>query len=112
MKKYNWYRMEEEEIPGTEDWDEVAEYSTHMGYDWEKLRVYYSPSARRYFWFSATGCSCKDWEDCVNRLDDFKNGDKQAAIKAAKAWHGELDEYGKKSSNFDINKLIDYRERQ
>lgn len=69
-------------IPGTEDWVEVGELGTGGGYDWCDFNVYYSPSARRYFWHGASGCSCNSWADDLSGATDFQDGDKDALLRA------------------------------
>lgn len=63
------------------DWVEVTELS-YYDYDWSIFRAYYSPSARRYFWYGDSGCSCNDWTDLIESPADFENGDRQALIRA------------------------------
>ena len=63
------------------DWVKVAELS-YYDYDWAILRAYYSPSARRYFWYGDRGCSCNDWKDDINSPADFESGDRRALIRA------------------------------
>lgn len=77
-------------IEGTEDWIAVATESESEGYDWSAISFYYSPSARRYFWFSDSGCSCNWHMDYVDSVGQFEDGDRQAAIKAAKQWDAQL----------------------
>ena len=69
-------------IPGTEDWYLVAEVDDGGGYEWTTLRVYYSPSARRYFWHGDNGCSCNRWTDDVESAEDFGNGSRVDALNA------------------------------
>lgn len=63
------------------DWVEVTELA-YYDYSWSILRAYYSPSARRYFWYGDSGCSCNDWTDLIESPADFENGDRQALIRA------------------------------
>ena len=73
-------------VEGSEDWIAVATASESEGYDWRAISFYYSPSARRYFWYSDSGCSCNWHMDYEVSLADFEDGDKHAAIKAAIRW--------------------------
>lgn len=76
-------------IDGTEDWIEVA-HDSDGGYEWSAISIFYSPSARRYFWYSDSGCSCNWHMDYVDSLGEFEDGDRQAAIKEANEWCNEL----------------------
>ena len=71
-------------LPGTEDWQHVVELGNGGGYSWETTHFYYSPSARRFFWRSDSGCSCNSWEDRIDSVADFENGDREAASKAVR----------------------------
>lgn len=44
--------------------------------EWATLHAFYSPSARRYFWYSAAGCSCNSWSGELESAADFENGGK------------------------------------
>ena len=80
---YNTHTAERQEafLRDAADWVEVTELS-YYDYDWAILRAYYSPSARRYFWYGASGCSCYDWKDDINSPADFESGDRRALIRA------------------------------
>ena len=76
-------------IEGTEGWIEVA-HDSDGGYDWSAITIFYSPSARRYFWFRDSGCSCTGHMDDAWSIGEFEDGDRQAAIKEANDWSNEL----------------------
>ncbi|QDF14197.1 hypothetical protein SEA_GARDENSTATE_24 [Microbacterium phage GardenState] len=71
-------------VPGTEDFIEVDVADTG-GYSWSAFGVYFSPSARRYFWLSDSGCSCYSYGEYVASIEDFENGSREDALRAAKA---------------------------
>ena len=80
--KFDWDAGDDRPIPGTEDWQLVAQAGDGGGYDWTTWRAYYSPSARRYFWHGDSGCSCNQWSDDVNSAEDFGNGSRADALNA------------------------------
>lgn len=88
-------------IKGTEDWIEVA-HDSDGGWEWSAISFFYSPSARRYFWLSDSGCSCNWHMDYVDSLGEFEDGDRQAAIKEATGWSSEL---GAEVRAFDPKKV-------
>lgn len=75
-----------EGVKGTEGWIAVAHASESESSDWRAISFYYSPSARRYFWYSDGGGSCNWHMDYGVTLADFQDGDKQAALRRAKDW--------------------------
>lgn len=60
------------------DWLHVTSINPGMGYEWTTLHAFWSPSARRYFWASGSGCSCNSWSDDLRTEADFENGDRDA----------------------------------
>lgn len=52
------------------------------GYEWDELHAFYSPSRRRFFWYSDSGCSCNSWGDELRTIDDFENGTKADLMAA------------------------------
>lgn len=66
-------------IPGIEDWIEIA-HETRGGWEWEEIRVYYSPASRRYFWDMQAGCSCNWWE--ATSLGQFQDGSRESCLRA------------------------------
>lgn len=91
------------EIEGTEGWIEVAHDSESEGWDWSAITIFYSPSARRYFWYSDGGCSCSWHMDNLDSLGDFEDGDKRAALKEAGGWSSE---FQAEVRNFDPRKRL------
>ena len=86
---FDYQTLESHPIKGAEDWQGVASLDGGPGYDWTTLNVYYSPSARRYFWYGDSGCSCSGWGDYLRNSDDFENGSKADAIAAVKRFADE-----------------------
>ncbi|MBT2537260.1 hypothetical protein [Arthrobacter sp. ISL-69] len=82
LNKFNWVTSEYGPIKGTGDWAEVGALGTSGGYDWTDFNVFYSPSARRYFWHGDGGCSCNSWSDGLTSDADFENGDRAALLRA------------------------------
>lgn len=66
------------------DWVAVAYGSNSQDWDWDAMSIYYSPSARRYFWYSDSGCSCSYHMEYVRSTSEFEDGTRHAAIEAAK----------------------------
>ena len=60
------------------DWLHVTSINPGMSYEWATLHAFWSPSARRYFWASGSGCSCNSWGDDLRTEADFENGDRDA----------------------------------
>lgn len=69
-----------DEIKGTEDWVKVFRVDFGESYEWDEIHVFYSPSARRYFIASGSGCSCNSITDEYYNAGDFQDGNKQWAI--------------------------------
>ena len=92
-------------ILGTEDWIQVA-HDSDGGWEWSAISVFYSPSARRYFWYDDAGCSCNWHMDNVTYVGDFYDGDKKAAIEAAHYWTNVQTEI----RDFDPKKVVDTAE--
>ena len=72
-------------IEGTEDWVEVA-HELDSCFDWSAITVWWSPSARKYFWYSDAGCSCNDHMDYVDSIGEFSVGDKGDVLRETKDW--------------------------
>lgn len=64
------------------DWLPVVEVDLGGGWDWEEFHAWYSPTARRYFWGSGSGCSCDSFTDDFRSVGDFENGDRPALMAA------------------------------
>jgi len=86
LEKYSWGSNGRTRIAGTEDWVEVACLSDSGGdaYSWSDFNVFYSPSARLFFWHGDSGCSCNAWDDGIGSAADFENGDREAVVRAWK----------------------------
>lgn len=95
-----------EGVEGSEDWIAVASEHESEGWDWSAISFFYSPSARRYFWFSDGGCSCNWHMDGPLTLGDFEHGDRQAAIKAAHTWGGDELAAEVRRFNYKVNKEV------
>lgn len=76
----------EDIIEGAEDWHEVISVYDNIGYEWDDLLAWYSPSQRRYFWISAGGCSCNDISDYMETLSDFEDGSRDDLARAVRAF--------------------------
>lgn len=74
--------MSESKIIGGEDWDLVLRHEPSESYEWSRMDVYYSPSARRYFWYSDSGCSCNYFD--ATHSHEFIDGDREAACRAVR----------------------------
>lgn len=64
------------------DWAHVASIDASGGYDWTTLHAFWSPTARRFFWASGSGCSCNSWGDDLRTEGDFENGTKDDLQRA------------------------------
>jgi len=83
---YDYKRHEYVAVQGTEDFVEAAHGDGGEAYSWSEIGVYYSPSARRYFWLSDSGCSCTSFGEYVESVEDFSNGEREDALRAAREW--------------------------
>jgi len=83
--KYRWNDgvREKFQLEGTEDWVVVVELfgDSGGGYEWSEFKAFYSPAARRYFWFGDGGCSCNGWGDYLD-LAMFENGSREDLTRA------------------------------
>lgn len=75
-----------EGVEGSEDWEAVATDFESEDYDWSAISVFWSPSARKYFWYEDGGCSCNGHMDYVNGIGDFHVGDKADALRITGNW--------------------------
>lgn len=82
LKKFDYDTCTYLPFPGTEDWVEVAKLGDGGGYEWTDFNVFYSPSARRYFWHGDSGCSCNSWSDDLSSAADFHDGDKATLLRS------------------------------
>lgn len=64
------------------DWVPVVSVDLGGGYDWDEFHAWYSPTERRYFWGSGSGCSCNSFDDDFYNLSDFEDGDRPALMAA------------------------------
>ncbi|UOE45916.1 DUF7574 domain-containing protein [Agromyces larvae] len=69
------------EIPGTEDFQRVADFDDGGGYDWTTWVAWYSPSRRRYFIASGSGCSCNSLSQDIYTIEDFTALASKEAVK-------------------------------
>lgn len=72
------------------DWMHVTSIESGC-YDWCALHAFWSPSARRYFWLDASGCSCNSWGDYLSSEADFSNGSKSDLMAAIRSFADEYD---------------------
>ncbi|UJQ87193.1 hypothetical protein SEA_BAILEYBLU_55 [Arthrobacter phage BaileyBlu] len=85
VTKFNYETMTNEAVPGTEDFIAVHDFYGG-GYDWSSFHAYYSPSARRFFWYTDSGCSCYGPMESVDSIGDFEVGSREDLIRAWNAW--------------------------
>lgn len=64
----------------------IGDVGEAYSYDWSSFEGYYSPDARKYFWYEDSGCSCNAFGDMVNNLSELCNGNKEDLIRAADNW--------------------------
>ena len=56
-------------------------------WDWSEIEVLYSPSRKRYFWYSDSGCSCNGFGEYVESIEaDYTSGTRAEAFKELRAW--------------------------
>ncbi|MDY7542649.1 MULTISPECIES: hypothetical protein [unclassified Cryobacterium] len=74
-------------VAGVEDFEDVVSVGEGGGYDWDQLEAWWSPSRRKFFWISGSGCSCNYLGENVGRIEDFEAGERDALLAAVRAWH-------------------------
>ena len=79
--RFGIYRYDDEPSQLPDNWLHVVSMDVG-GYEWSTLHAFYSPTARLYFWYGDSGCSCNSWGDKVHSEADFENGDKDALKRA------------------------------
>lgn len=94
------------------DWIGVAHIDLGSYYSWEEFAVWYSPSERRYFWLSGSGCSCSSLGDDAYSKDDFGNGTKADAIAAGNRFCDESDRDAASSSVALSQAIASFRYRK
>lgn len=100
--------MSESPIKGGEDWVLVLSHETGAGYEWSRMDVYYSPSARRHFWYSDSGCSCNYFD--VGWATEFSDGDREAVCRAFRTF-AEEDSFTSTAEAFQsMNTLKTFKE--
>ena len=68
-------------VPGTEDFVTVASEDVGGSYEWDVTDIHYSPSTRRYYVYSASGCSCNGpYEDFDFHSSLVSYGSKQELL--------------------------------
>lgn len=70
------------------DWVHVLTVNDGIEYEWSTLEAFYSPTARRYFWYGDSGCSCNWWGDTLTSEADFENGSKADLERAIRTFAG------------------------
>lgn len=74
------------DIEGTDDFVEVVDVNFGGGYEWDEFHGWYSPSKRRYFWTSGSGCSCNSLGDDIYKISDLSDGAKADLERALRAY--------------------------
>ena len=82
LNRFDYNKGEYTRRSGTTDWVEVGQLGDGGGYEWTDFNVFYSPTARRYFWHGDSGCSCNSWSDDLGAAADFEDGDRAALLRA------------------------------
>ena len=99
----NMYNIPDQLIQDTEDWVEVTSVSMGEMYSWDDIYVFWSPTARRYYWYADGGCSCNFWGYNLDSIGDFCDGDRKAVERA-------LREFSKDKSREAIVELNNFKQ--
>jgi hypothetical protein len=69
------------------DWDEVVDVDMGVSYSWSEFHAWYNPADERYYWGSASGCSCDSFRSYFRSISDLENGpDRASVMKALSTW--------------------------
>lgn len=83
------------------------------GWEWAAIEVYYKPDARRFFWLEESGCSCYGFGDYAPySLDEFGDGDRNAAIAALKGFSYYEDNPSADEYHRETAKVRDYKHEE
>lgn len=92
LSTYNWVTNDFVRIPGTEDWEPVGDADSIGGYEWDVFAVFWSPSARRYFWGAEGGCSCNSFAQGWD-ASDYQSGARADVLRSLTAWRDDPECY-------------------
>lgn len=53
-------------------------------YSWWEFKAWYDATARIYYWFEDSGCSCSSFMDSVDSVSDLSFGRKEELLSAAR----------------------------
>lgn len=83
IDELGYYHEDHPLLADTADWVHAVTLDDGGGgYEWAVLTAFWSPSARRYFWVSGSGCSCNSITDYAQAVSDFEHGDRAALDSA------------------------------
>lgn len=73
-----------EDIPGSEDM--VPVFSIHNGEsNWKRMLALHSPSTRKFYWTSSTGCECcEELTNQVKNAEEMTSGDERELKRAVR----------------------------
>ena len=78
---YDWTETE------AADFIEVHTYDNGGGDDWDEFHVWYSPSRRRYYGASGSGCSCSYIGEDYRSFEDLETWGRKAEVISAAERH-------------------------
>jgi hypothetical protein len=93
----------------TADFQHVVSIDFGGGYDWDQLEAWYSPSRRRFFWLSGSGCSCDSLGDGVYRLADMSEGNRESLVAAVRAKYNDSYRAAQGSLDYALNDIATVR---
>ena len=57
-------------------------------YEWDEFKSFYDPNARIFYWAEMSGCSCNDWYENVESVENLNFGRKDEFLRAAAEYAG------------------------
>lgn len=89
----------------------VTESGTGGGYEWDEFFAYWHPERRRFFYVSASGCSCNSISDGIYSLDDFESvATKEELVAALKREKGGSYGWSRDDRLHTANVIMAFRE--
>jgi hypothetical protein len=100
--------MEKQNIDGYE-LIPVTHIDLTCGWNWDEMEIYYIESEKRFFWLSGRGCSCDWlWAD-VRSLGSLKNGFREDAVNAIRAYVSNRSDSAQNQGIEAIAKVMSFR---
>ena len=83
------YGMSEQFEAEVSDFRHVVGIELGEGYNWDSLEAWYSPSRRKFFWLSDSGCSCNCLGMGAGEIGAFESGNRDELASAVRRKYDE-----------------------